>query len=198
VNANASHQKMYASGEFNDTKYSDHIIHSEDSVDEEAEKEEEHEDVDVDGEDSAAAAAGQGRPDRISVRCKRGGGDLRKYPIKRDLVRMRCVFIGPLGERYYDIAKPFRQYKANYLSGFDVDACRPFFVHQPLHTRSRNLRDQQFPEVGSVVQVLRAVNEEEMRQCYVEGMDVRPRKPIGLAVLRFLDSRWQTAKQSIE
>lgn len=111
--------------------------------------------------------------------------------MKRDLVRMRCVFIGPLGERYYDIAAPFRQYRANYMSGFETDVCRPYFVHQPRNARCRQVRDEQFPEIGSVVEVIRASNEEQTRQCYIEGLDVRPRRPIGLAVLRFLDSRWK-------
>jgi hypothetical protein len=133
----------------------------------------------------------QRRADRISVRNKRHGGDLRKYPTKRDLVRMRCMFIGPLGEQYYEIAAPFRQYRANYMSGFDADVCRPYFVYQPRASRSRQERDQQFPEVGSVVEMARASNDDEMRRCAIEGLDVRPMRPSGLAVLRFLDARWQ-------
>lgn len=107
-----------------------------------------------------------------------------------DLVRMRCVFIGPLGEKYYDIAAPFRQYRENYLSGFG-DECRPFFVHQPRAGRKRQQRDLQFPEVGSHMQVVRATNADQTRTCYLEGLDVRPMRPGGLAIIRFIDSRWK-------
>jgi len=133
----------------------------------------------------------QRRADRISVRNKHHGGDLRKYPTKRDLVRMRCVFTGPLGERYYEIAPPFRQYRANYMSGFDAGACRPYFVYQPRAGRSRQQRDQQFPEVGAVLELVRASNDDEMRRGALEGLDVRPMRASGLAIIRFIDARWK-------
>lgn len=170
----ASDQKMAASGEFGDTNQSDSDMVSNQS------------DESVNDGD-----AGKCRMDRISVRCKRDGGDLRKYPIVRDLVRMRCMFIGPLGERYYAIGASFRRYTDNYLSGFNDAECRPYFVHQPCASRTRQQRDQQFPEVGTVVEVVRATNDDQMRRCYLEGLDVRPMRPSGLAILRFLDTRWQ-------
>jgi hypothetical protein len=172
VAARTTAQKNDASGEFSDTSQSANSINDDD-------------------DDEVQQQQQQRRADRISVRNRRHGGDLRKYPTKRDLVRMRCVFIGPLDERYYEIAAPFRQYRANYMSGFDADVCRPYFVHQPRASRSRQERDQQFPDVGSVVELVRASNDDEMRRGVLEGLDVRPMRPSGLAVVRFLDARWR-------
>lgn len=175
---------MAASGEFKDTNQLD----TDDIVDFESDRSSNGDDV---GDDVQVNSGGE-RADRVSMRYK-SGGKLRKYPTVAQIKQMRCVFIGPLGERYYEIAKPFDQYRANYTSGFGDD-CQVYFVYQKNKANRRQLRDQQFPEVGGEITVRHAEDHELKRRCHIEGLDVRPRSPVGLAVLEFLDAFWMQSR----
>ena len=171
-------QKMAALGESKGTNQSD----QDDIVDFESDRS-----SNGGGGDDDNQSGGE-RADRVSMRYK-SGGKLRKYPTVAQIKRMRCVFVGPLGERYYEITKPFDQYRANYTSGF-ADECLAYFVYQKNNANRRQLRDQQLPEVGSEITVRHAEDYEMKRRCHIEGLDVRPRSPVGLAVLEFLDTHW--------
>jgi len=171
-------QNMAASGEFGDASSDDDMLASDNSIDSNSNEKDSVEDE--------KRARGMG--DRVSMRYK-SGGQMRKYPTVIQLKQMRMVFVGPLGEQYYAVSKPFHEQRARYTSGFSSE-CRPFFVHQKKAT-ARQLRDEQFPEVGSEITVVRAIDDDYTTQCVVEGLDAKPRGATGVAVLRFLTKRWK-------